>query len=44
MMAISEDLRMQLLKEEQKLRKKQPEHWAKTKYRKYAEKMKVPKD
>ncbi len=32
----TEELRMQLLREEQKLRKKQPEHWAKTKYRKYA--------
>ncbi|MEK6957672.1 MAG: hypothetical protein AABW99_01700 [archaeon] len=32
----SEELRLALLKEELKLRKKQPEHWAKTKYRKYA--------
>ena len=32
----SEELRKKLLKEEFKLRKKQPEHWAKTKYRKYA--------
>ena len=31
-----EKLRMQLLKEEFKLRKKQPEAWTKTKYRKYA--------
>ena len=29
-------LRKKLLKEELALRKKQPEHWAKTKYRKYA--------
>ncbi len=32
----SEELRKKLLKQELKLRKKQPEHWAKTKYRKYA--------
>ncbi|HZX33919.1 MAG TPA: hypothetical protein VFF09_00920 [archaeon] len=32
----SEELRKKLLAEELKLRKKQPEHWAKTKYRKYA--------
>lgn len=32
----SEKLRKILLNEELKLRKKQPEHWAKTKYRKYA--------
>lgn len=32
----SERLRQKLLQEELKLRKKQPEHWAKTKYRKYA--------
>lgn len=32
----SEELRKKLLKEELKLRKKQPEHWAKSKYRKYA--------
>jgi len=32
----SEALRKKLLEEEMKLRKKQPEHWAKTKYRKYA--------
>ena len=32
----SEELRKKLLMEEMKLRKKQPEHWAKTKYRKYA--------
>ncbi|MFH1256710.1 MAG: hypothetical protein V1494_05475 [Candidatus Diapherotrites archaeon] len=36
----SEELRMKLLKEELKLRKKQPQHWAKTKYRKYAKQMK----
>ena len=34
--APSEELRKKLLQEELKLRKKQPEHWAKTKYRKYA--------
>lgn len=33
----SEELRKRLLQQELKLRKKQPEHWAKTKYRKYAE-------
>ncbi|MCX8158169.1 MAG: hypothetical protein N3D73_00715 [Candidatus Diapherotrites archaeon] len=32
----SEKLRLKLLEEELKLRKKQPEHWAKSKYRKYA--------
>jgi len=32
----TEKLRKMLLEEELKLRKKQPEHWAKTKYRKYA--------
>lgn len=32
----SEELRKKLLKQELRLRKKQPEHWAKTKYRKYA--------
>ena len=32
----SEELRKKLLKQELKMRKKQPEHWAKTKYRKYA--------
>jgi hypothetical protein len=32
----SEKLRRELIKEELELRKKQPEHWAKTKYRKYA--------
>ncbi len=32
----SEKLRKLLLKQELRLRKKQPEHWAKTKYRKYA--------
>lgn len=32
----SEELRLKLLKEELKLRKKQPEAWTKTKYRPYA--------
>ncbi|HIH07831.1 MAG: hypothetical protein J4224_02560 [Candidatus Diapherotrites archaeon] len=32
----SEELRKKLLAEELKLRKKQPEHWAKSKYRRYA--------
>lgn len=32
----SEELRKKLLAQELKMRKKQPEHWAKTKYRKYA--------
>ena len=32
----SEKLRLLLLKEEEKLRKKQPEAWTKTKYRPYA--------
>ncbi|MFH1391651.1 MAG: hypothetical protein ABIH20_05045 [Candidatus Diapherotrites archaeon] len=32
----SEEMRKKLLEEELKLRQKQPEHWAKTKYRKYA--------
>ncbi len=32
----SEELRKMLLEQEFKLRQKQPEHWAKTKYRKYA--------
>ncbi|HLC79353.1 MAG TPA: hypothetical protein VJG83_02890 [archaeon] len=32
----SEKLRKMLLEQEFKMRKKQPEHWAKTKYRKYA--------
>ena len=32
----SEALRKRLLEEEMKLRGSQPEHWAKTKYRKYA--------
>ncbi len=36
----SEKLRKKLLAEEQKLRAKQPEHWAKTKYRKFAALMK----
>ena len=34
--APSESLRKKLLEEELRLRTKQPEHWAKTKYRKYA--------
>jgi len=32
----SEDLRQELLKQEFKMRKKQPEAWTKTKYRPYA--------
>ena len=32
----TEELRLALLKEELKLRKKQPEAWTKTKFRKYA--------
>ena len=36
----SEEMRIKLLQEELKLRSKQPEHWAKTKYRKFAERMK----
>ncbi|GEM_PF-1956685 len=32
----SEKLRKKLIEQELKMRKKQPEHWAKTKYRKYA--------
>lgn len=35
-MTVDEKLRMRLLEEEFKLRKKQPEAWTKTKYRKYA--------
>jgi hypothetical protein len=35
-MDVDEELRMRLLQEEFKLRKKQPEPWTKTKYRKYA--------
>lgn len=35
-MRISEKLRKQLLKEEFKLRARQPEAWTKTKYRAYA--------
>jgi len=31
-----EEMRLKLLEEEFKLRKKQPEPWTKTKYRKYA--------
>jgi hypothetical protein len=37
-MDAAEKLRLQLLEEERKLRAKQPEHWAKSKYRKYAAK------
>jgi len=33
---VDEAMRMQLLAEEFKMRKKQPEAWTKTKYRKYA--------
>ncbi len=32
----SEKLRKMLIEQELRMRKKQPEHWAKTKYRKYA--------
>jgi len=32
----SEELRQKLIEEELRLRSKQPQHWAKTKYRKYA--------
>ncbi len=32
----SEKIRRMLIEQELTLRKKQPEHWAKTKYRKYA--------
>lgn len=32
----SEELRQQLLKQELRLRKKQPQAWTKTKFRKYA--------
>ena len=32
----SEELRKKLLEQELAMRAKQPEHWAKTKYRKYA--------
>ncbi|MBI5553549.1 MAG: hypothetical protein HY917_02300 [Candidatus Diapherotrites archaeon] len=32
----TEKLRLKLLAEEKKLRSKQPPHWAKSKYRKYA--------
>jgi len=35
-MDVDEDLRLQLLAQEQKLRSKQPEAWTKTKFRKYA--------
>ncbi len=33
---VDEEMRSKLLEEEFKLRKKQPEAWTKTKYRKYA--------
>jgi hypothetical protein len=33
---VDEELRLQLLAEEQKMRSKQPEAWTKTKFRKYA--------
>jgi hypothetical protein len=33
---MEEEIRLKLLAEELKLRKKQPEAWTKTKYRKYA--------
>lgn len=33
---MDESMRLKLLEEEFKLRKKQPEAWTKTKYRKYA--------
>ena len=35
-MEASEEFRMKLLKQELKMRKKQPEAWTKTKYRPYA--------
>ncbi|NMA44680.1 MAG: hypothetical protein GX950_02605 [Candidatus Diapherotrites archaeon] len=35
-MDVDESLRLQLLAEEKKMRKKQPEAWTKTKFRKYA--------
>ena len=35
-MGVDEEMRLQLLQEEFKMRKKQPEPWTKTKYRKYA--------
>jgi len=35
-MGVDEEMRQKLLAEEFKLRKKQPEAWTKTKYRKYA--------
>ncbi len=33
---VDEELRLQLLAQEQKMRSKQPEAWTKTKFRKYA--------
>ncbi len=35
-MGVDEEMRLALLQEEFKMRKKQPEPWTKTKYRKYA--------
>ena len=35
-MDVDESMRLKLLQEEFKMRKKQPEAWTKTKYRKYA--------
>lgn len=35
-MNVDEDLRLQLLAQEQKMRSRQPEAWTKTKFRKYA--------
>lgn len=35
-LGVDEEMRLKLLKEESKLRKKQPEAWTKTKFRKYA--------
>ena len=35
-MGVDEEMRVQLLAEEQKMRSKQPEAWTKTKFRKYA--------
>ncbi len=35
-MGVDEELRLELLAQEQKMRSKQPEAWTKTKFRKYA--------
>ena len=35
-LGVDEEMRMKLLNEEFKMRKKQPEAWTKAKYRKYA--------